>query len=147
MSFLQWNDSLDLGIDLIDGHHRHLVSLVNMAHQRMQEGCGCDVMTALLNELADYATYHFAAEEYWMLEYEYPHRQAHALEHENFSVKVVELELQFASGNHDILPELVSFLSTWLVEHIQKSDGAYGTYARSIGATHDHKHPFTPRVT
>jgi hemerythrin len=144
MPFMNWNESLNLGIELIDGHHRHLVELVNTAHEGMTNGCGLAEMSALLDELVDYATYHFAAEEFWMTHYNYPRLLEHTKEHEEFCIKVVEQELFFDAGQTDVLAELVPFLSEWLVEHIQKSDGAYGEFARSIGATHAYDHLSLP---
>lgn len=136
MSFMTWNTSLELGIELIDGHHRRLVELVNTAQNMMATGFSHDEMSQLLDELVDYATYHFATEEFWMNRYQYPQVDIHTKEHEDFCVAVIEQELFFDSGKADILPALIDYLTIWLVEHIQKSDGAYGVYARSIGATH-----------
>jgi len=146
MPILEWNDSLLLGIDQFDEHHRHLVSLVNSANDTLEAG-DHDAVFKLLNELIDYATYHFAAEEFWMREYDYARLEAHEKEHEEFCVYVIEREVQFEAGNLSVLPELMEFLSTWLVEHIQISDGDYGAYARSIGATHNIDHLSAPGVS
>ncbi len=144
MSFMQWDNSLNLDIELIDGHHRHLVGLVNSAHEKLANGYDHADMVKLLDELVDYATYHFATEELWMSQYGYPKLLEHTKEHEEFCIKVIEEELLFEAGRSDVLPELVVFLSDWLVEHIQKSDGEYGEFARSIGATHDYDHLSVP---
>jgi hemerythrin len=144
MPLLQWNDSLNLDIAQFDEHHRHLVSLINMAHDTLESGTAPEAVFKLLNELVDYATYHFAAEEFWMREYGYPRLGEHAREHEDFCVYVIEQEVMFEAGGMNVLTSLISFLSNWLVDHIQKSDGAYGVYARSIGATHSHDHLIQP---
>lgn len=142
MSHLKWDESLSLGIGLIDDHHRHLFDMVNRACDMLKDGSEREETIELLNGLVDYATYHFAAEEYWMKRYAYPGLDDHVRQHEDFCIKVVEQELQYEAGNHAVLPVLVEFLSEWLTEHIQKSDGAYGQFARSIGASHDHDHLF-----
>jgi hemerythrin len=137
MPLIEWNDSLNLDITQFDEHHRHLVFLINSADETLRSGGGSDAVFKLINELVDYATYHFAAEEFWMREYNYPGLADHAREHEDFCVYVIEQEVQFEAGGKDVLSSLISFLSKWLVGHIQKTDGAYGKFARSISATHD----------
>jgi len=144
MSFMQWDTSLDLGIELIDGHHRHLVDLVNSAHEKLTNGYEHADMVKLLDELVDYATYHFATEELWMSQYHYPKLLEHTKQHEEFCIKMIEEELLFEAGRTEVLPALVPFLSEWLLEHIQKSDGEYGAFARSINATHDYDHLSMP---
>jgi hemerythrin len=146
MPVITWNDSLLLGIDQFDDHHRHLVSLINLARESWDLG-DHGVVSKLLNELVDYATYHFSAEEFWMKEQSYPLLEVHSKEHEEFCIKVVEQELLFEAGETSVLPTLVEFLSTWLIEHIQKSDGAYGVYARSIGASHDYDRLAKPSLS
>jgi hemerythrin len=139
---LEWNDSLLLGVDQFDEHHRHLVSLINSANDTLQSGSDHEAVARLLDELVDYATYHFAAEEFWMQQFGYPRLEEHAREHEEFCIRVVEQELLFDAGHSDVLPGLIVFLSAWLVEHIQRSDGDYGEYAKLIGASHDSNNIF-----
>lgn len=130
MPFIKWIASYELGIEEFDEHHKHLVHLINMMYDGITCGAAHDELEAVLDELIDYATYHFAAEEYWMTVHKYPGLQEHSEEHEKFCKRVVEVQTDFHKGKTKLGLEVMQFLNTWLKEHILKTDAEYGRYAK-----------------
>ena len=138
MPIFEWNDSYSVGIDEIDRHHRQLVQLLNDTYDAFSEGSHREKLGGILDELIDYATYHFACEERWMEESSYPELPAHRGEHARFIDRVVEIQKDFHAERSHLTLEVLSFLKNWLTSHILRNDGAYGRFvaagARRPGA-------------
>ena len=118
-----WNKQLDTGISVIDEQHRKLVEILNRLARQHVSGVDEKEIRKLLDELANYADYHFSTEEKiwkgffatdeWLLE--------HEKSHEGFFSKI-----QVISESQEpfelILEKLFSFLIQWLAFHIIDSD-------------------------
>jgi len=128
MSNCEWNDRYSIGIVHIDEHHRHLFSLLNRLYNDFVNKIRGDTLTALFDELVDYATYHFSAEEYWMQESFFPHFEKHKEEHALFSRRVTEMHKDYHAGRRQISLELLTFLNDWLAAHILRSDAEFGRF-------------------
>jgi hemerythrin len=132
MSFMEWNTTFELGITEFDEHHKHLVHLLNMTYDGIKSDAERDELEAVLDELVDYATYHFAAEEHWMSAHEYFGLSKHSEEHERFCKRVVEVQNDFHSGKVNLGLEIMQFLHNWLTDHILKTDAEYGRFAKNL---------------
>lgn len=131
MPFMGWLPGFELGIAEFDEHHKHLVHLLNMTYDGVTGGAGSEELGAVLDELIDYATYHFAAEEYWMAINKYPRLPEHSKEHERFCKRVVEVQKDYHNGKGNLGIEVMQFLNTWLTEHILKTDAEYARFAKA----------------
>ena len=129
MSFMEWNRNFELGVAQFDEHHQHLVRLLNMIYGGMSRSASGDVVGNVLNELIDYATYHFDAEEKWMAEREYSGLARHKEEHERFSARVGEIHRDYRKGSKGLSLEILQFLKTWLTSHILETDADYASFA------------------
>lgn len=125
---MAWNYSYLLGIEKFDEHHKHLFDLLNKAHSELVNGESDKNVRPLLDELADYATYHFAAEEYWMEEFSYPGLIQHKNEHSKFFEKVVQMLNDYDAGTTSPMIEILTFLHNWITIHILQSDADYGKF-------------------
>jgi hemerythrin len=132
MTFMDWDSIFELGIKEFDEHHKHLVHLLNMTYDGLTCGASHDELGAVLDELIDYATYHFAAEEYWMQIHKYHNLSQHHEEHERFCIRVVEIQKDFHQGKANLSPEVTQFLNSWLTYHILKTDAEYGLFAQGL---------------
>ena len=131
MPLVEWDDSYLVGIEEIDGHHRHLVELLNSVYDNFTAGASRDTLGSVLDELIDYATYHFTAEEQQMKAAAYPAFDDHSREHNHFSKRITEIQNDFHAGREALTLEVLVFLVNWLTQHILRSDAAY---ARSLTA-------------
>lgn len=131
MPFVEWNDSFSLGVPQFDEHHQHLVGLINRLYDDFITGSPAESLGIILDELIDYATYHFAAEEYWMKENSYPKLAEHGAEHDRFSARVTEMQKDYHAGKVNLSIEVLTFLKNWLKKHILQSDADYGHFISS----------------
>jgi len=136
MSTVKWHDSLAIGVKEIDQHHRHLVGLLNAAFCALQSGDYRQSFPGLLEELQQYAQYHFGFEEQGMQKYRYPDYLSHKEEHDRFAARVSDLRQEYDGRAVDeaLFMETVSFLTQWLMQHIRKTDAAFGHYLRRLRA-------------
>ncbi|MCM0082442.1 bacteriohemerythrin [Geomonas sp. Red32] len=128
MPIIIWNDSLQVGIDEVDLHHRRLVELLNKTYDAVLARENDSQVGEWLDQLVDYATYHFNTEEIIMSNAHYPDLVAHLAEHQKFITRIVEIQRDHQSGKTHLSLELMTFLKDWLFDHIMKTDAAYGKF-------------------
>lgn len=128
MPLIEWNEQFLLGVPQFDEHHEHLVNLLNTTYDDFINGASNKSSQTILDELIDYATYHFSAEEYWMEKNNYPRLVKHQGEHKYFVDRVVTLQKDFHDGREKMSLEILSFLKNWLSSHILGSDADYGDF-------------------
>jgi hemerythrin-like metal-binding protein len=135
MSFLQWNDDLITGIDIVDQQHRGLVDLLNEAAPTLTRLSSATLEDAapLLDRLVEYAAMHFKTEEDLMAARGVDSRvQAHHHQtHAGFVDQVMTMVGDFNTGKGVSGDRLLSFLASWLIFHILGEDQ---TMARQIHA-------------
>ena len=135
MPFMEWLPGFELGIKEFDEHHKHLVYLLNMTYDGITCGAHRDELGAVLDELIDYATYHFTTEEHWMNVHEYFDLPQHCKEHETFCKRIIEIQNDFHNGINNLNLEVLQFLTAWLSDHILKTDAEYGQFAQGLENT------------
>ena len=124
----EWKDFYVIGITNIDEHHQHLFLLLNTLHDDFISKKKDQDLSTLFDDLVDYATYHFSAEEYWMEESSYPGLAQHANEHALFVRRVSEMLKDYHQGTAKISLEILTFLHGWLTTHILQSDAEFGCF-------------------
>jgi hemerythrin len=128
MPIFEWDDSYSVGNREIDGHHQHLFELLNRMYDDFTGGVSPRELQPILDELIDYATYHFSAEEARMTSAAYPEFEVHKKEHDRFIKRVVEMQLDLPNRESRLYLEALTFLRNWLAEHILKPDMRYRRY-------------------
>ena len=120
-----WNENFNTGITLIDEQHKMLVQLLNQLASHVAFQADIPTLSAIFDQLADYAVYHFQAEEMIWHEYlsEDPMEAKHKLVHNSFIQAVQKLKEETASKPADTVIEgVLSFLARWLASHILEND-------------------------
>lgn len=136
MPVATWSDRFLIGIPQIDKHHQHLFSLMNRTYDDFIGQASIRDLTALFDELIDYATYHMAMEEYWMEESRFPGFAKHKQEHDVFSGRVREMHRGYHNGERHLVLEVLSFLYEWFLTHILKADAEYGRFMAAKNSFH-----------
>lgn len=132
MPFMEWSEKYELGITKFDDDHKQLVNLLNRTYRSFTDGAKQDEIMMVLDELCDYATYHFSAEEHWMRVNKYPGLPDHIEEHEKFCNRVTEIQKDIHKGRESLSLEVLTFLMNWLTNHILVSDAVYGVFAKNL---------------
>ena len=120
--FIEWTDSLSVGVPAMDSHHKKLIDLINQLHDAMRSGRAQALVGYALDELANYTVYHFGAEEKLMKQHHcagLPDQQA---AHADLVAKVNDVRQKLAGGQQGLGVEVLTMLKDWLVNHIQRKD-------------------------
>lgn len=133
MSLINWNGSLNLGIESIDKQHQELVRIINALHDAMLAGKAKAVLGPILLELVNYTKQHFRHEEKLFRICAYAQTAAHSAQHASLTKQVLEFQTQFDAGATSLSIEVMEFLRDWLTKHIQETDKEYVSALSSHG--------------
>ena len=128
--FVEWNNAFSVKIDLIDGHHKKLIDLLNRSYLLIMQEAGQEQLSRLLEELIEYAQYHFAAEEELMKRHQYQDLEKHVIEHFSFINKVLSLRKELSEDKRYLSIEIFDFIKEWLLHHILNVDNEMGREIR-----------------
>lgn len=120
---IDWNASLETGLDVIDEQHKRIIDYINRLDSARTTGDRRRV-AEVLDELIDYTQSHFVFEESLMEEAGYAFLKAHRKVHEIF-VKRVDAYIARLDRGEDITQELQKTLTRWLLNHIRNEDRDY----------------------
>ncbi|MFM2090580.1 MAG: hypothetical protein RLZZ127_1069 [Planctomycetota bacterium] len=132
---MSWNASLATGIASIDAQHQQLVKFVNELFDAMTQNRGKEATGKVLDALVDYTVKHFAHEEQLFARLGYPDSAAHIREHQELKRQVGDFMAKYKAGQATVNSELMTFLRTWLTNHIMGSDRKYVAHLKAKGAT------------
>ncbi|MCX8028178.1 MAG: bacteriohemerythrin [Thermodesulfovibrionales bacterium] len=135
MPLLSWGSLFETKITEIDNQHKKLVELLNQVHDAVQNKKGKEIMNKALTDLVSYTKTHFATEEKYMTQYNYPDLAKHKKEHEDLAKKVADFQQKYAKSSDDplLVQELSIFLKSWLTNHIVGTDKKYAPFLISKG--------------
>ena len=123
---IKWKDDFRIGIDEIDEQHKKIFKIANEAYKLLKdEFCidKYDRITELLEELKDYAKFHFSFEEEYMLSIQYKDYFPHKVAHNSFVEKVNSYDLNAIDENQDkYILEILEFVVNWISQHILVTD-------------------------
>lgn len=120
---MQWHPSYTLGVDEIDAQHRQLLQHAGGVIDAIQQDKPWSEIYFQIEELRDFAKFHFQFEEALMRMFGFPEKDAHAQSHETFFSRLEAIERQ---AIHDQLERnVVQLLTDWFTEHILHSDRSY----------------------
>jgi hemerythrin-like metal-binding domain len=133
LAFIEWSEQLRVGIDRFDDQHKILIEIIGRLYNSINSNVEIAQQEGIITELLIYTNMHFAEEEKYFAQFNYPDKSSHQEEHEFFYDKIKELSKSFYSGivvnNSDILV----FLLDWLIKHITVSDKKYASFFEQKG--------------
>ena len=130
---IRWDTGIELGIKVFDTQHKRLVDLINGLNRAMKLRKSRETLSRIFKELVDYTGYHFGDEEKLMRKYAYDGLGDQETQHEDFVVKMKEMQSRIESGNAMVTMDLMEFLKDWLVKHIQGTDKQYQAFFKAKG--------------
>lgn len=133
MGIMEWSNEYSVGIKEIDQQHVSIINMINdLKHSIFKIG-GIDTINTILKKMDDYAYYHFETEEKYMIQGNYKDYNYHKKEHEYFKNELVRFQKLFHAGRANLTVYIISFLSTWLKNHIIKTDKKYSQCFKDLG--------------
>ncbi len=124
MAIFVWNETYKTGDATIDQQHEKLVRLLNELGESLALGCFESMALPVLDQLLEYAGYHFATEEDFMRRHQYQAQamQDHLAIHRQFVEKVTAMRHAVTESPDQLSRELLDFLVQWLASHILLCD-------------------------
>ena len=133
MAFLDWKDSYNLGIKEIDNQHQGLFDLISRLSNTKHYEHGDKYFAATLQTLLKYAEVHFATEERYMKEAQYPKLTEHQQEHAIFLYTLSKLTKDLENNDPDLHTKILNFLHDWYSSHILGTDREIGDALKAKG--------------
>ena len=121
--FIVWKPEYNLGIPIIDEHHRGIVSIINSLHFGMQNNYINDILSPIIDMMDDYSRIHFQTEEHFLQMIDFPNAKKHFELHHELSSKSKKLgkdSLMDKDSHH-----YMDFLKQWWINHIRIEDFAF----------------------
>jgi hemerythrin len=134
MPLMTWTEKLSVGVGVLDDDHKRLVTMVNELYDAMQAGHGKETLGRILDNLVQYTKVHFDREEKLFEQTSYPAAAPHRQEHAALTGQVLDVQRKYAAGANAALSiDVLRFLKTWLINHIQGSDQKYRPHLNGKG--------------
>jgi hemerythrin len=128
MAYIDWSEKFSVNVREIDAHHKKLVEKINLLHQSLLDNRGSETQKIIVARMAEYAEFHFSAEENLMLRHNYPDYQKHKAEHGRFTDMTLDLQKRINQSGFVLTMEILNFLKSWLQEHILVTDKKYSQH-------------------
>ncbi len=135
MGRVEWDDSLAIGVPLLDEQHKALVQRLNEVSAAVEACQGEQEILRTLGFLSEYADFHFSSEEKHMTEHDFPGLENQKAKHQEFMGVLKNLEQDFTEeGSTRALAESVNtFLLNWLTDHIRGLDHQFAGFLAEKG--------------
>lgn len=129
MAYIEWSESLSVGVEFIDHEHKTIIALMNRLYDHYVQEEHLSILKSAIKTLVEYTQYHFSHEEMIMDACHYPEIPSHHHQHTLLLQKVTDIAEQFHTNPSSIdKDKLLIFLKEWLINHILKEDMAYRPY-------------------
>jgi len=127
---------LHTGVAQMDRHHERLIEMFGAAGDVLRAGGEAAALAKIVGELIAYSIYHFDSEEALMKLHgygaEFPEAMAdHIYQHRIFAGKVVGFRDDLKAGRVVDRWNILDFLNSWLLNHIDTTDRRLAQFIRS----------------
>lgn len=127
MAIFEWDNSIALGIPVIDIQHKALFGWLETLNEAVKKGDDNEAVGEVIFNLITYVTEHFSDEERLMLSCNYPGLSGHRTEHDQFVSRLQEIQVNFIAGQQ-VGENILEFMVDWLVCHIKGTDQGYSRF-------------------
>lgn len=131
MPIMEWDDSLDIGVEAMNDEHRQILNAMNRIFDVAETGRTGEEINQLVARLGAVCVRHFADEEAYMAAIGFPGLAIHRIMHQDLlkRFQTHATEIREAGGRAD--QGFFYFLRYWLRAHIKGIDCKYADHART----------------
>lgn len=133
MAIIKWNDRYRVNIVSIDEQHRGFIEMVNKLKRFLSRNEEYSAIKSILAEMKEYAKNHFDLEEKYMIDTNFPLYGEHKKEHEFFKSQIDRFQKYYYAGRAHLTAQMLTFLSSWLKDHLLGTDRKYIEHFRKAG--------------
>lgn len=131
MKQFSWSESYSTGNQKLDEHNKELLLLLNKLYNHNEHLIPSEV----LDQIIDYISYHFGEEEEELIAINYPNREAHLKQHQQFIEDVVEMTEALFDDKLSVISIRI-FLKEWFLMHIKHEDRKVYLYQKELRDLH-----------
>ncbi len=128
-----WNENYILNISSIDTQHKIWLELMGKLRAVAVEEQKPQKIMECLNEMENYASFHFQYEENLFRELGFKEEAGHCELHRQFEKNVCKLRSELNRGYAPMVATLLKEMQDWLVGHICGEDKKYAELFRAKG--------------
>ncbi|GAB4483483.1 MAG: hypothetical protein OHK006_04600 [Thermodesulfovibrionales bacterium] len=135
---MQWTQDLSTGLDDVDEQHRELIDRINGLVAAIKQSVCRQTIGGVIQFLEDYIGFHFGLEEEKMKRSGYPGFEHHRSQHDSFVRAFAELKGELLKleggkkpGSYDLSVATNQVVVDWILDHIRKTDRAFGDFLRN----------------
>lgn len=125
---VKWRPELELGVDMMDRHHRGMVGLCGTILEKAGSRGGAATAGDLFLELVRLTAMHFEAEEELMRRSDYPGRMDHQDRHHELSLLLKSWESRARRRDLTLNSSFLQHLNQWVENHILGSDKGFSRF-------------------
>lgn len=126
----EFKEEYKTGIDFIDEQHKVLFEIADKTYTLLKNEFAIDKydkIVALIEELQDYTSFHFTAEEEYMKSINYKRMFTQKVEHDAFIKRINDVNFSKIDENQDeYIVSILQLLNDWLTGHIFSNDKLIG---------------------
>jgi len=126
INYIQWEPKFSTHIDEIDTQHRMLFDITNQMVAIFKSNSKGRLK--IIQELVEYANFHFRTEKTIMINSKYPAIEEHLRDHDKFIDKVAIFLQDLKKQEEGLSQDMVTFLIDWLYTHTTSSDLKIGEH-------------------
>ena len=130
MPKIVWTEKFSVGVAKLDDQHKKWIAMINELHDTLMVGDTAgpnDVGTKTLRSIIEYGEKHFADEEQYLAEIDYPLLEEHKTLHRVFRLQVDGNLRRIEKGELILHSEIMKDMLDWLEKHILIEDKKYGS--------------------
>ena len=128
-----WKERYSVGVKEIDRQHRGLLDIINQITSSFEKKDEWQSTSVIIDSLIHYAYNHFATEERYMIEAEYPELSLHIGLHIAFMRKVFLMSEEYKQTGLALQKEILAYLANWYSSHVLDVDRKYMSYMKNKG--------------
>jgi hemerythrin len=133
MALLTWEDKYSVNVAEIDTQHKKMFEMINNLYQAMEESKAQNLLQPIIKGFVDYAEYHFATEEKYFNEFNYPQKDQHILAHRAYTNEIRKLLKKSAEDKTLVSMQLMDFVEDWWIQHVIGMDQRYTQFFNDHG--------------
>ena len=121
-----WKPEYNLGVHIVDEHHRGIMAAINALHYEMQRQQGESILTSIFKMMEEYTHIHFKIEEAFFEKFIFPDAVPHCALHSELMETLSNVGEQCMLNNDPC--QLMDFLKKWWIDHIRTKDREFRDY-------------------
>ena len=126
LPLIAWKPEYDLGVHIVDEHHRGILAAINTLHYEIQRQRGENALMPVFRVMQEYTRIHFEVEQEFFEKFNFPGTTAHKTLHSELMTMLSSVAEKSMIDNDP--NQFMDFLKKWWIDHIRTKDREFRDY-------------------